>query len=184
MPHSGKTIPVIANCWRTLTTKALSQGRQIPSEAKLEIARRGVSQDQILLGDDYDRAVWLFRLGFDHPQIAEALTLHPGTVRTFLSSFRGFPSEIIEFHLRGGYSAHQIARLTGFSPPYVYKTLALHGMKPFVHVATPLDEETKKDVLRRYRRGESVPTIVELTGASEGQVKYLVKTNRSVVGYR
>ena len=184
MPHSGNNIPVISNCWRTLTTKALAEGRQIPSEGKLEIARRGVATDQILYGDDYDRAVWLFRIGFNRDQIAEALSLHPRMVRTFLSSFRGSPSEIVELHLKGEHSAHQIARLTGFSPPYVYRVLDIHGMKPLTHVAAPLNEETKKDVLRRYRRGESVPTIVELTGASEGQIKYLVKANRSLVGYR
>lgn len=184
MPYSGKTIPVLANCWRTLTTKALSEGRAIPSEGKLEIARRGVSQDQVLEGDSFDRATWLFRLGFDHDQIAEALNLHPGTVRTFLSAFRGFPGDIIEWHLKGHYTAHDIARLTGFSSGYVYRILAIHGMKPQIKVAQPLSEQQKKEVLRRYKRGESVPNIVELTGASWGQVKYLVKTNRDVVGYR
>lgn len=184
MPHSGKTIPVLPNCWRTLTVKALAEGKQIPSEGRREIARRGVSLNSVLEGDNYDRTVWLFRLGFEHEQIAEALNLLRGTVRTFLSPFRGRPSEIIEEHLKGGRSATDIARNTNFAVGYVYQVLHLHGMKAHIHVAEPLDDSQKKDVLRRYRRGESVPIISEITGASHGQIKYLVKTNRGFVGYK
>jgi DNA-binding NarL/FixJ family response regulator len=138
----------------------------------------------ILEGKDYDRSVWLFRIGFDHDQISEALNLHPGTVRKYLSAFRSNPHDIIEEHLKGTRSAHEIARRTGYSPTYVYRILGIHGMKAHINVAEPLTEEQKADVLRRYQRGESVPIISDVTGASIGQVKYLVQANRQIVGYR
>ena len=175
MPHSGKTLPLMNRCWRDHVTKALKEDQDASPEAVSELLRRHVSIEDLTKGPLYERVMTLSHLGFSPQQIAEALLQTEEQVHYVLRAARSDTWKIIDEHL-DGYTAHEIAKRTSFSPTYVYKILKKYQFQPNVRRAPELNSRQEENILRRWRDGEPYRSISKNTGATVAQVKYLIKT--------
>jgi len=170
MPRSETTL----QHWRKDIVIALTEGVAPPASSLQELSRRHTTLDDLSRGTIDDRIVTLAQLGFKPAQIADAVFTDIARCDAVLRSARPDVWKIIESHL-DGFTAHEVANRTGFSPTYVYKILKKYQHTPNIRRASELSARQEENILRRYRAGEPQKTISKNTGATVAQVKYLLK---------